>query len=67
MDRRSRELNRALEWVVPLGVCCAGAQADGIPCAELNGDCLHCAQADPVRQVVLRMAAAQAALPQTIH
>jgi hypothetical protein len=67
MDRRSREIQRAMEWVLPLGVCCAEAQADGLPCAELDGDCLHCEHADPVRQVVLRMATALTALPRPVH
>jgi hypothetical protein len=67
MDRRSREISRAMEWVIPLGVCCAEAQADGVPCRELGGDCLACDRADPVRQVLLRLAMAQAALPGPIH
>jgi hypothetical protein len=67
MDRRSREISRASEWLLPLGVCCAESQADGVPCGELDADCLHCDRADPVRQVLLRLAAAQAALPRPVH
>lgn len=67
MDRRSREVSRAMEWVVPMGVCCAEAQADGVPCLALGDDCLECERADPVRQVLLRLATAQAALPRPIH
>jgi hypothetical protein len=66
MDRRSRDVNRAMEWVVPLGVCCAEAQADGVPCWELGADCLQCDMADPVRQILLRIAA-QLALPRPVH
>jgi hypothetical protein len=62
MDRRSREISRAMEWVLPLGVCCAEAQADGVPCWELGGDCLECNRADPVRKVLLRLASLQPAL-----
>ncbi len=51
------DLDRALEWVLPLGVCCAEAQADGVPCAGIGGDCLVCDLADPIRQLLLRMAA----------
>jgi len=67
MDRRSREISRALEWVVPLGVCCAEAQADGVPCWELGTDCLRCELADPVRQLLLRLASAPTALPRPLH
>jgi hypothetical protein len=56
MDSRSRELNRALEWALPLGVCCAEAQADGIPCTAVAGECFTCERADPLRLVLLRMA-----------
>ena len=55
MDRvEERQLNRALEWELPLGVCCTEAQADGVPCAEVAGDCLRCERADPLRQLLLR-------------
>ncbi len=67
MERRSKEISRALEWVIPLGVCCAEAQADGVPCWELQVDCLECDRADPVRQALLRMATAQLALPGPVH
>jgi hypothetical protein len=67
MDRRSKEISQAVEWVLPLGVCCAESQADGVPCSEQNGDCLQCERADPVRQVLLRLAAAQAARPMPTH
>lgn len=56
MNDRTRELSRALEWVLPLGVCCAEAQADGVPCGRPDGDCLDCEHADPVRQLLLRVA-----------
>lgn len=59
MKRRSREINRAVELVAPLGVCCAEAQADGVPCFELGVDCLECDRADPIRQVAVRLARAE--------
>jgi hypothetical protein len=61
MKNRSREISRALEWVAPLGVCCAEAQADGVPCYELGRDCLQCDRAEPVRQVAVRLATAERA------
>lgn len=67
MERRSREISRAMEWVIPLGVCCAEAQADGVPCWELGAECLECDRADPVRQLMLRLASAPVALPRTLH
>jgi hypothetical protein len=56
MVRKAREVSRALEWVAPLGVCCAEAQADGVPCWELGRECLECDRADPIRQVAVRLA-----------
>jgi hypothetical protein len=56
MQVTPHELDRALEWVLPLGVCCAEAQADGVPCAEIGRDCLACERAEPVRKLLLRMA-----------
>ncbi len=50
------EIQHACEWILPLGVCCAESQADGVPCQEVAGDCLTCQRADPVRQLLLRMA-----------
>ena len=32
------------------------AQADGVPCTELGGDCLQCDRAEPVRKLLLRLA-----------
>jgi hypothetical protein len=66
MDRKSREISRALEWVVPMGVCCAEAQADGVPCWELGRDCLECEHGDPVRKALLRLARATQD-PTTVH
>lgn len=51
-----QEIQRACEWILPMNVCCAEAQADGVPCSEVSGDCLSCGRADPVRQLLLRMA-----------
>lgn len=56
-DLPAGDLDRALELTLPLGVCCAEAQADGIPCPEPGSDCLHCERADPARQLLLRLAA----------
>jgi hypothetical protein len=67
MDRKAKEISRALEWVMPLGVCCAESQADGVPCHELGASCLDCERADPVRQVLLRLAAAQAGSGAPVH
>jgi hypothetical protein len=63
MQTRSQEINRAMEWVLPLGVCCAEAQADGVPCWELGRDCLECDRAEPVRQLLLRLAGERLRLP----
>lgn len=49
------EIEHAREWLLPLGVCCAEAQADGVPCYELGRDCLECDQAEPVRKLLLQL------------
>jgi hypothetical protein len=49
------EIQHAAEWLLPLGVCCAEAQADGVPCSELGRDCLECERAESVRKLLLRM------------
>ncbi len=36
-----------------LGVGCAEAQADGVPCDEPAGDCDHCARAGEAAKAVL--------------
>jgi hypothetical protein len=64
MENRSQEINQAMEWVLPLGVCCAEAQADGIPCWEIGADCQECDRAQPVRQLLLRLASTPKGLPQ---
>ena len=56
--RTEREATR--ERVMALGVCCAEAQADGVPCAELGRDCLRCGRAVPARRLVRRLAEAAA-------
>lgn len=56
MDVTPLELELALEWALPMGVCCAEAQADGVPCTELGRDCLTCPRAQPTRKLLLRMA-----------
>ncbi len=33
-----------------LGVLCPEAQADGVPCEEVGGDCEDCDRADPERR-----------------
>jgi hypothetical protein len=63
MEDRSREISQAMEWVLPLGVCCAEAQADGIPCWEIGADCQECARAQPVRQLLQRLARTPQGLP----
>ena len=50
------DVRHAAEWLLPLGVCCAEAQADGVPCHELGVTCLECERADPIRKLLLRMA-----------
>ncbi|MFW5947333.1 MAG: hypothetical protein ACOCUW_02465 [Gemmatimonadota bacterium] len=56
MELSPAEIRRAMEWLLPLGVCCAEAQADGVPCDELGNDCLECPHAEPVRRLLLRIA-----------
>ncbi len=56
MDVTPHQLEQALEWILPLGVCCAEAQADGVPCPELGRDCLACERAQPARRLLLRLA-----------
>ncbi len=56
MDVTPYDLEQALEWILPLGVCCAEAQADGVPCPELGRDCLACERAQPARRLLLRLA-----------
>lgn len=56
MELSPAEVRRAMEWLLPLGVCCAEAQADGVPCHELGRDCLECARAEPVRRLLLKLA-----------
>lgn len=67
MKMSPAEIQHACEWILPLGVCCAEAQADGVPCQELGGDCLECGQGDPVRQLLLRLATRLAALEHGPH
>lgn len=56
MELSPAEIRAAMEWLLPLGVCCAGAQADGVPCTELGRDCLECEQAEPVRRLLMKLA-----------
>lgn len=56
MKLTSADIQRAMEWLLPLGVCCAEAQADGVPCGDAHGDCLDCARAEAVRRLLLLMA-----------
>jgi hypothetical protein len=67
MKMSPAEIQHACEWILPLGVCCAEAQADGVPCQELGRDCLECGQGDPVRQLLLRLATRLAALENGPH
>ena len=45
------EKSERVEWPFPrrepngLGVLCAEAQADGVPCPDVNCDCEHCSRA----------------------
>ena len=57
MELSPAEIRQAMEWLLPLGVCCTEAQADGVPCTELGGECLECERAEPVRKLLLRLAA----------
>ena len=56
MELSPVEVRRAMEWLLPLGVCCAEAQADGVPCTELGRDCLECESAEPFRRLLLKIA-----------
>jgi hypothetical protein len=49
------EIQLAAEWLLPLGVCCAEAQADGVPCDEPAADCLECERGETIRRLLLRM------------
>lgn len=57
MELSPAEVRRAMEWLLPLGVCCAEAQADGVPCDAIGHDCLECDRAEPVRRLLLKLAA----------
>ena len=56
MELSPAEIRQAMEWLLPLGVCCTEAQADGVPCTELGRDCLECERAEPVRRLLLKLA-----------
>lgn len=56
MELSPAEIRQAMEWLLPLGVCCAEAQADGVPCPEPGRDCLLCEKAEPVRRLLLKLA-----------
>ena len=56
MELSPADVRRAMEWLLPLGVCCAEAQADGVPCTELGRDCLQCERAEPIRKLILHLA-----------
>ena len=60
MELSPAEVRRAMEWLLPLGVCCAEAQADGVPCPEPGRDCLTCEEAEPVRRLLLKLASQEA-------
>lgn len=49
------ERDATRERVLALGVCCAEAQADGVPCAEPGRDCLRCGRAIPARRLARRL------------
>lgn len=55
MELSPVEVRRAMEWLLPLGVCCAEAQADGVPCTEVGRDCLECERAEPLRKLLLKI------------
>ena len=57
MELSPADVRVAMEWLLPLGVCCAEAQADGVPCDGLGRDCLECQHAEPVRKLLLKLAA----------
>ena len=52
------ERENTRDRVLALGVCCAEAQADGVPCAEPGRDCLRCGRAMPARRLARRLAEA---------
>ena len=56
MELSQAEIRQAMEWLLPLGVCCTEAQADGVPCTELGRDCLECEHAESVRKLLLKIA-----------
>lgn len=56
MELSPTEVRRVMEWLLPLGVCCAEAQADGVPCDEIGRDCLACERAETVRKLLLKLA-----------
>jgi hypothetical protein len=56
MEMSPAEVRKAMEWLLPLGVCCTEAQADGVPCTELGNDCLECERAESVRKLLLKLA-----------
>ncbi len=56
MELSPAEVRKAMEWLLPLGVCCTEAQADGVPCTELGRDCLECERAESVRKLLLKLA-----------
>lgn len=60
MELTPEEIRQAIEWLTPMGVGCTEAQADGVPCTELDRDCTTCQRAEPVRRLLLKLAAAQA-------
>ena len=61
------QVQEAMEWLLPLGVCCAEAQADGVPCECVNGNCLECEHADTVRRLLLRMALQMGSTFRKVH
>lgn len=56
MKLTPEQVQEAMEWLLPLGACCAEAQADGVPCQGPAGNCLECERAETVRRLLLRMA-----------
>ena len=56
MELSPAEIRRAMEWLLPLGVCCTEAQADGVPCSELGRDCLECEHGESLRKLLLKLA-----------
>ncbi len=45
-NEKAGEQKQAKKKKSGLGVLCSQAQADGIPCEELDFDCEHCDHAD---------------------